>query len=586
MIFKFLHIHLFWLFFLSACSSNLEKTSSSSGTRSSCFKITTPKKNQVTITQYLTQDAQGPCPKDVKIPNGIQVIEEEAFADLALTSVQFPESVIQVKSRAFAGNPNLATVHIPNLEVTVEGGNPNTNATRKVFPNGYLVGGTRLSCFEFKIEEDLNNNFFIHYVATGYKESDEQGLCPKEVLLPKGLDIIGEEAFLNQNLTNFQILYSVRKVRDRAFVGNPDLPPIRIKYILIPTVADNAFPNGWYHGSRADCYKIKGGDNGKVIVVEYKRYRKKGKVEGCNAYLSIPYGVTHIANKAGYNKLLISVVLSSTVTHIGHTAFSFNTAISSIVIPSSVISIGESAFATNVIESVTFNNGLKSIGKGAFGRNELTTVTIPDSVTTIGDSAFHNNSIKTVTFGSGVSKIGRAAFANNLLSTVTIPDGVTEIKDSTFINNDLTSITLGSNITTIGRLAFSDDLSEHNNDFDNLTNERGDNRITEVTLPNTLTSIGSGAFFGNALTSVTIPDSVEQILCVVFRNNNLNSVDFGTNITFIGPGAFYGNNLSAAELPNSNVEIYSDTFDPEVSLTIAGGETFDTSSLPTLQCSY
>lgn len=584
MIFKFLYT--LWFLFLFACSSNLsQKESSSSGTRSSCFEISTSKTNNVTINRYLPRDAQGPCPKDVKIPEGIQVIKQEAFVDLALTSVQFPESVIQVKSRAFAGNPNLATVHIPNLEVTVAGGSPNSNKTLEVFPNGHFVGGTRVSCFEFEAEDNPNNSSYTHYVVTEYKESDEQGLCPKEVLLPKGMNIIGPEAFINQSITNFQILGSVGEVRDHAFVGNPDLPPVPIKYIFTPSVADNALPNGWYHGPSVDCYQVKGGKNGKIIVVKYKRYRKKRKVEGCDNSVTIPYGITHIGNNAGYNKLLSSVILSSTVTHIGDSAFSFNEGISSITIPSSVISIGEGAFSYNIIESVTFNEGLENIGKRAFEKNRLTTVTIPNSVTTIGEQAFFRNNIETVTFGSRVSEIGRGAFAENLLSTVTIPDDVTVIKDSVFSNNDLTSINLGSNITIIENFAFSDDLNESNT-LDNLINKRGDNKITEVTLPSTVTSLGSGAFFGNALTSVTIPNSVDEIRCDVFRNNNLNSVNFGTGITFIGPGAFFGNNLSAVELPNNNVEIYSTTFNTGVTLTVAGGEVFNTDNLSPDECSY
>ena len=573
--FNFLYI--LWPLFLLACSSDLESTQYK-GTRLSCFEMTTSETGQKTIIQYLSEDAQGPCPKDVEIPEGIRKIGIEAFANLDLTSVQFPESITRVAARAFAGNLNLVTVQIPNVEVVVVGGSPNKNATLEVFPNGYFIGGTRLSCFEFEAEENSNNSSFTHYVVTNYKESDEQGPCPKEVLLPKGMNIIGPEAFLNRNITKFEILGSVQEVRERAFMGNPDIPPIHIKYFIIPVVANDAFPNGWYHGNDADCYKIKGGRNGKITAIEYKRYNKEGGVEGCDSSVTIPYGVTHIGAKAGFNKFLSRVTLSSTVTHIGASAFSFNTSISSVDIPASVVSIGENAFSSNIIESVTFRNGLNSIGKSAFTTNRLTAVTIPDNVTSIGPKAFLNNSIETVTFGNSVNEIGHEAFANNLISTVTIPDAVTVIESSVFSNNDLTNVILGSSVTTIKRFAFSDDLNEGTT-ISSLIEERGDNRITGITFPSTLTTIEHGAFFGNALTSVTIPDSVTEIQCDVFRNNSLSSVNLGTGIDIIGPGAFLGNDFNAVELPSQNVDIYSTTFDTGVSLTVTGGDTFDTSLL-------
>ena len=61
------------------------------------------------------------------------------------------------------------------------------------------------------------------------------------------------------------------------------------------------------------------------------------------------------------------------------------------------------------ITSVVINDGVTSIGYGAFGNcSSLTSVTIPDSVTTIGDYAFNNcENLTSVTIGRG--EIGRAS---------------------------------------------------------------------------------------------------------------------------------------------------------------------------------
>ena len=76
-----------------------------------------------------------------------------------------------------------------------------------------------------------------------------------------------------------------------------------------------------------------------------------------------------------------------------------------------------------------------------------------------------------------------------------IPNSVTSIGGSAFYGNGLTSISIPRSVTTIGYGAF----------------EYCDSLIS-VTIPSSVTSIGRSAFSGcNALTSFTIPNSVSEI---------------------------------------------------------------------------
>jgi hypothetical protein len=219
-------------------------------------------------------------------------------------------------------------------------------------------------------------------------------------------------------------------------------------------------------------------------------------------------------------------------------------------IPNSVIYIGEGAFYSNQLTSVTIPNSVTSIGLGAFAWNTdgLTSVTIPNSVTSIGGSAFWGNQLTSVTIPSSVTSIVGSAFSRNpRLSSISavndnpeytsidgvlfsknrtvlvaypagkgnayaIPNSVTSIGDGAFLGNQLTSVTIPDSVTSIGDSAF------------------WNNQLTSVIIPNSVTSIGDRAFLNNQLTSVIIPNSVTSIGDYAFWNNQLTSVTMPTNV--------------------------------------------------------
>ena len=64
--------------------------------------------------------------------------------------------------------------------------------------------------------------------------------------------------------------------------------------------------------------------------------------------------------------------------------------------------------------------------------------------------------------------------------------------------------------------------------------------LTSITIPNSVTSIGGGAFQGcESLTSITIPDSVTSIEMGAFTEcYRLTSITIGSGVTSIGYAAF------------------------------------------------
>lgn len=133
------------------------------------------------------------------------------------------------------------------------------------------------------------------------------------------------------------------------------------------------------------------------------------------------------------------------VTKIEKNAFSQSLTITSLVIPSTVTEIGASAFfGCSQLETISGLNGVKSLGDSVF-RNctSLTKVIIPSSVKTWGTMVFRGcTSLNTVLIQEGVDKIGTSAFHGcTALTSIVIPESVKEIGAKAFYVSDKSGLT-------------------------------------------------------------------------------------------------------------------------------------------------
>jgi len=94
---------------------------------------------------------------------------------------------------------------------------------------------------------------------------------------------------------------------------------------------------------------------------------------------------------------------------------------------------------------------------------------------------------------------------------------------------------------------------------------------TDVRIPDRIqglpvTVIGAGAFWGNQLTSVNIPDSVTHIGIRAFAWNQLTSVSIPDSVTHIDMEAFAENQLTSVSVPGGAF-VHPQAFDSQVTVT-------------------
>lgn len=216
-------------------------------------------------------------------------------------------------------------------------------------------------------------------------------------------------------------------------------------------------------------------------------------------------GGTYFAPWKDFKGDIKKVVVENGVTKIGDGAFSKYFMLKTVTLADSVKHIGKSAFAGTAVENIVLPAGLECIDASAFYDSAIRNITIPEKVNTVSNNLFFScDLLVSATFLGAIEDIEEAAFGScRSLESVTFEKGVSGRigKQAFYACEKLTGFHFDEGIKDIDEMAFSDCAC-----------------LTEISLPETLTSISNSAFWNTGVRSVTIPQSVEYMGSGVFSS--------------------------------------------------------------------
>ena len=455
--------------------------------------------------------------KKVIIKEGVTGISDRAFKSCKqLSEVKIADSVRNIGQEAFYGCSSLKEISIP----------------KNVESIGYRAFGSceLLSTFDYDAANcshevywfDDNTVIKTLYIGSDVKEIPKirsiqtvifkEGITeiPREafsgfaeltaVMLPETLTRIGNEAFNNcKSIREITIPTEVIYIGWRAFGYCTSLEVVNFNSVNCGELSYSCFED-------SPVKKINVGIGVNILP----RLLTVENVTFANGAVKVP------DNAFSHCAKLTTVTLPDSIETIGSHAFEYCEKLQNIELPQKLKIVGPAAFfACYNLRGAELPSSVIRIEEGAFDNcTSLPNISIPNSVEHIGRYAFYGCvTAPEVVIPSNVKYIGFAAFGS-----------CTALKEATFNatncdNNgndifynsiNLSSIKIGSNVTVI-----PDEFV------------RGKTNITEVTISDSVKTIGYAAFSGTALTEIAVPESVETIGEQAFANiSTLRKINF------------------------------------------------------------
>lgn len=271
----------------------------------------------------------------------------------------------------------------------------------------------------------------------------------------------------------------------------------------------------------------------------------------------------------------------STRNEIGESMFASCSALRSIVLPEWTTYIHKKAFSScNHLEDVMMPRGVRGIDDEAFSNcSNLRVVDLPEGIEHIGKRAFyHCTNLPGVSLPHTLRVIDDEAFSNCPFRAIRLPEGLTTLGSNAFTLSKLTEIELPASthlsgspgrISTLTAIYVAEGSDSYSSRDGVLYNKNGTTlvcypmgRTGTLTVPAGVTRIGKNAFYGSRVSSVILPESIEEIGNSAFANcTAITSLALPEGISLVSESTFEGcTRLQQISLPGSLTAIGNKAF--------------------------
>ncbi|MCR5283366.1 MAG: leucine-rich repeat protein [Lachnospiraceae bacterium] len=491
------------------------------------------------------------------IPGEVTEVGDYAFYNCS-SAFSLPTSILKIGQYAFYNCDGIETVQLPGT-LTSLGSNAfyDCDGIKELYLPGALDG-------------KFNNNVFgscdnIQKMTFGYGFTKiPSGICSGMKKLetviceadPETLtslvDTVDNNAFSEcEKLSAFVVNGSIKTLGQSAFYNCQALPyvPLNEALTMIPKQA-------FYNCSVLGDVQIPAG----VTEIGNQAFYNCKAIK----YVTLPKGLTKLGESAFYGcEALLTVNLEDTaLTLIEQSTFRGCLGLKRVILPKTVTAINSYAFeGCKNVNTIVLPEKLETLQGAAFANIEkVTQITIPDTlrvVTKVSDyGPFSNDTALIQAFFTGKRRTIPAYLFKDCkaLSVITIPDTVLSIGEYAFYGcKSLPTLRFPGQLMEIGSYAFY-----------------GCESLTEADLVPMCVSIGTYAFDGcTNLQSVSFSDRLTTIPNYAFRNCALKTVTIPNSVTSIGSYAFYNNpDLSQITIPGNVKSIPSNCMNVSTSTVI------------------
>ena len=496
----------------------------------------------------------------IKLNQGLKKIGYLAFAYTAINNVELPDSVSELGESVFEGCKNLTQVTgFENITVI-----PDSLFANCPIKNYNFENVTEIGEFAFWNSEISELNF-SNKLKTIKLQAFLKCNNLKQVIIPDSVINMNSAFRECENLQQISLSNNLSEINSYAFYKCQSLIEITISQ-NIKKIYDGAF---------ADCSRLK-----KVTFCGNTECDSGDPFEECVGLEEIvgyddSYAEKYANNKGisftslGAKTIQIKIgdtvtanVTGDTMTIMGNGKTydyfdlwdGINSSIKYITIDDGVTYLGDSLFYDfNILENIKLPESLEQIGEYTFKNcTSLTNLILPDSITEIAGEAFSNCvSLGKVTLPKNLTLLGNGVF-ENCNAEIIFPASLKCIP--IMGDNAVTKVNIPEGVKIIGEDAFW-----------------ACSNLKEITLPSTITSIESGAFFNTPITEFVYPQNIDNIPASAFGGTKLTEFSVPDNVKEIDDGAFYNcTDLKKITIPEFVTYIGNDVFKNCRNLVIYG----------------